>query len=87
VAVLASASVPSVRPTISGSLLYNSASVWVCVCSLSHHFMRQMHDLIKEYSLQVVQAYMTHIMVAAEAAVRAMLCEFSTRSGMNEVRW
>jgi hypothetical protein len=45
----------------------------------------QMHDLIKEYSLDVVQAYMNHIMVAAEAAVRHMLHEFSLSRGMPEV--
>jgi 5-oxoprolinase (ATP-hydrolysing) len=33
--------------------------------------------LIAEYSLPVVQAYMTHIQANAEAAVRSMLIEFS----------
>eukprot|EP00873_Tetraselmis_striata_P028673 jgi/Tetstr1/448937/TSEL_036163.t1 len=42
-------------------------------------------DLIEEYSLSVVQAYMTHIQDNAEAAVRQMLCDFSLQVGMPEV--
>ena len=45
----------------------------------------QMHDLIAEYSLEVVQAYMGYIMQAAEAAVRNMLVRFSLQRGMDEV--
>jgi N-methylhydantoinase B/oxoprolinase/acetone carboxylase alpha subunit len=45
----------------------------------------QMHALIEEYSLEVVQAYMAHIMRAAETAVRDMLVSFSKRKGMGEV--
>lgn len=44
-----------------------------------------MHELIKEYSLEVVAAYMTHIQTCAEQAVRSMLTEFSVREKMAEV--
>lgn len=42
-------------------------------------------DLIKEYSLGVVQSYMGHIQSNAESAVREMLCAFSTQQGLSEV--
>eukprot|EP00192_Tetraselmis_astigmatica_P024420 CAMPEP_0117686190 /NCGR_PEP_ID=MMETSP0804-20121206/22277_1 /TAXON_ID=1074897 /ORGANISM="Tetraselmis astigmatica, Strain CCMP880" /LENGTH=687 /DNA_ID=CAMNT_0005497785 /DNA_START=422 /DNA_END=2482 /DNA_ORIENTATION=+ len=42
-------------------------------------------DLIEEYSLDVVQAYMRHIQVNAEEAVRQMLTDFSLEVGMPEV--
>ncbi len=32
-----------------------------------------MHELVNEYNLEVVQAYMTHIQTCAEMAVRDML--------------
>ena len=45
----------------------------------------QMAQLIQEYSLPVVQAYMGHIMHAAENAVRDMLVRFSRKKGLGEV--
>ncbi|KAK9815723.1 hypothetical protein WJX72_008572 [[Myrmecia] bisecta] len=42
-------------------------------------------DLIAEYSLEVVQAYMRHIQANAEAAVRTMLVDFSHEQGLAEV--
>mmetsp|Transcript_7849 Transcript_7849/g.23615 ORF Transcript_7849/g.23615 Transcript_7849/m.23615 type:complete len:1334 (-) Transcript_7849:407-4408(-) len=42
-------------------------------------------DLIREYSLPVVQAYMGHIQANAEAAVRDMLRDFSRDQGLDEV--
>ena len=44
-----------------------------------------MQELVAEYGLGVVQAYMGHIQVAAEQSVRAMLRGFSLREGMKEV--
>lgn len=42
-------------------------------------------DLIREYSLEVVQAYMGHIQANAEGAVREMLVAFSHQQGLKEV--
>eukprot|EP00002_Diphylleia_rotans_P021998 TRINITY_DN4298_c0_g1_i3.p1 TRINITY_DN4298_c0_g1~~TRINITY_DN4298_c0_g1_i3.p1 ORF type:complete len:1178 (+),score=228.16 TRINITY_DN4298_c0_g1_i3:265-3798(+) len=42
-------------------------------------------ELIKEYSLEVVQAYMMHVQNSAEAAVRNMLKEISIRQGLPEI--
>jgi len=42
-------------------------------------------ELIEEYGLEVVQAYMGHIQANAEEAVRAMLVRFSKRVGLPEV--
>ena len=44
-----------------------------------------MHELVHEYSLEVVQAYMVHIQNCAEQAVRNMLRDFSIKEKMNEV--
>ena len=44
-----------------------------------------MHELVKEYGLGVVQAYMTHIQSCAESAVRDMLRSFSRQEGMAEI--
>lgn len=44
-----------------------------------------MNELIKEYSLEVVNAYMVHIQDAAEKAVREMLCTFSLKRNLPEV--
>lgn len=44
-----------------------------------------MGELIAEYSLDVVQAYMEYIQQSAEAAVRDMLYEFSLRQGLRPV--
>lgn len=44
-----------------------------------------MHELVREYGLDVVQAYMVHIQDCAEESVRAMLREFSRQEGMDEV--
>jgi 5-oxoprolinase (ATP-hydrolysing) len=44
-----------------------------------------MGGLIQEYGLEVVTAYMGHIMHAAEEAVRDMLVTFSLRKGMGEI--
>ena len=43
-----------------------------------------MNELVTEYSLSVVQAYMVHIQSCAEAAVREMLRSFSLQHGMKE---
>jgi 5-oxoprolinase (ATP-hydrolysing) len=43
------------------------------------------NELVGEYSLEVVQAYMLFIQEAAEAAVRGMLVEFSAHRGLEEV--
>ena len=43
-----------------------------------------MNELVTEYSLSVVQAYMVHIQSCAEAAVREMLRSFSLKEGMEE---
>eukprot|EP00981_Chlorochromonas_danica_P003519 scaffold659_cov192-Ochromonas_danica.AAC.32 len=43
------------------------------------------NELVKEYSLEVVQAYMGHIQTCAEQAVRQMLREFSLSLGLKEV--
>lgn len=43
------------------------------------------HELIGEYGLGVVQAYMRHICANAEHAVREMLREFSLSRGLPEV--
>jgi len=43
-------------------------------------------ELIEEYSLAVVHAYMRYIQENAEQAVRDMLREFSTQQGLPEVR-
>lgn len=42
-------------------------------------------DLIAQYSLPVVHAYMNHIRNNAEAAVREMLVDLSLRQGLQEV--
>ncbi|KDD76224.1 hydantoinase B/oxoprolinase, partial [Helicosporidium sp. ATCC 50920] len=42
-------------------------------------------ELVLEYGLPVVLAYMGHIQAAAEAAVREMLCAFSEAQGLPEV--
>ncbi|KAJ9523185.1 hypothetical protein QJQ45_024077, partial [Haematococcus lacustris] len=42
-------------------------------------------DLIQEYGLDTVTAYMHHIQAAAEAAVREMLREFSRSQGLAEL--
>ncbi|KAG2488023.1 hypothetical protein HYH03_013330 [Edaphochlamys debaryana] len=42
-------------------------------------------ELIREYSLGVVAAFMGHIQANAEASVREMLREFSVRQGLREV--
>ena len=44
-----------------------------------------MQELVNEYSLFVVQSYMTHIQSCAENAVREMLRSFSLQSGMSEI--
>jgi len=44
-----------------------------------------MKELIEEYSLKVVQAYMAHIQKNAELAVREMLKRFSLNQGLSEV--
>lgn len=44
-----------------------------------------MHELVAEYSLPIVTAYMTYIQEAAEHAVRAMLHAFSLAQGLPEV--
>jgi 5-oxoprolinase (ATP-hydrolysing) len=44
-----------------------------------------MNELVQEYGLPVVQAYMEHIQDCAELAVRAMLKEFSLSLGLQEV--
>lgn len=44
-----------------------------------------MHELVKEYGLSVVKAYMGHIQSCAEHAVRDMLKTFSKKEGMEEV--
>ena len=44
-----------------------------------------MRELVGEYGLEVVQAYMGHIQAAAEQSVRAMLRAFSLREGMAEL--
>ena len=44
-----------------------------------------MQELVAEYGLEVVQAYMRHIQLSAEQAVRGMLREFSLREGLKEV--
>lgn len=44
-----------------------------------------MHELVGEYGLDVVQAYMVHIQVSAELAVRNMLKTFSANEGLEEV--
>ncbi|GLD94054.1 hypothetical protein PINS_up002665 [Pythium insidiosum] len=44
-----------------------------------------MKELMAEYSLPVVTAYMTYIQHAAELAVRGMLREFSLQQGLPEV--
>jgi 5-oxoprolinase (ATP-hydrolysing) len=41
-------------------------------------------ELVLEYSLRVVQAYMRHIQASAEAAVRNMLREFAAKAGGGE---
>ena len=46
---------------------------------------RLMGELIAQYTLPVVQAYMRHIQDNAEVAVREMLQELSTRLGLQEV--
>jgi hypothetical protein len=46
----------------------------------------QMHELIKQYGLGMVQSYMGHIMNAARDAVMNMLVDFSLRRGLGEVR-
>lgn len=43
------------------------------------------HDLIHEYTLPVVQAYMRYIQQNAEEAVRDMLRQFSVQQGLAEV--
>lgn len=43
-----------------------------------------MHELVKEYGLSVVTAYMTHIQQVAEDSVRSMLKEFSSKEGLKE---
>jgi 5-oxoprolinase (ATP-hydrolysing) len=42
-----------------------------------------MTQLIKQYSLEVVQAYMFHIQHSAELAVRDMLCVLSQKQGLD----
>jgi len=42
-------------------------------------------DLIDEYSMATVQAYMSHIQVNAEEAVRQMLTDFSREIGLPEI--
>jgi 5-oxoprolinase (ATP-hydrolysing) len=44
-----------------------------------------MQSLVQEYSLAVVLAYMNHIQVCAESAVRSYLKSFSLREGLAEV--
>jgi len=44
-----------------------------------------MHELVNEYGLQVVCAYMGHIQSCADLAVRDMLRRFSVQEGMAEV--
>ena len=46
---------------------------------------RLMGELIDQYGLTVVQAYMKHIQDNAEVAVREMLTDLSTRLGLREV--
>lgn len=41
-------------------------------------------ELVKEYSLEVVQGYMTHIQKSAECAVRDMLREFYIRKNLDQ---
>lgn len=43
-----------------------------------------MQELVAEYGLKVVQAYMVHIQNCAETAVREMLRSFSLKEGMKE---
>jgi 5-oxoprolinase (ATP-hydrolysing) len=43
-----------------------------------------MHELVAEYGLNVVQAYMVHIQSCAESSVREMLRSFSLQEGMKE---
>lgn len=51
----------------------------------NHRGAALMQELVEEYSLGVVQAYMGHIQVCAEQAVRAMLRDFSIERGLGEV--
>lgn len=44
-----------------------------------------MAELVGEYSLKVVQAYMVHIQNCAERSVRDMLTRFSLKQGLNEI--
>jgi 5-oxoprolinase (ATP-hydrolysing) len=44
-----------------------------------------MHELVGEYGLDVIQAYMLHVQNCAEQSVRSMLQEFSLQQKMEEV--
>ncbi|KAJ1393290.1 Hydantoinase B/oxoprolinase, partial [Ochromonadaceae sp. CCMP2298] len=44
-----------------------------------------MHELVNEYTLEVVVAYMGHIQACAEASVRCMLTAFSLRENMPDI--
>jgi len=51
----------------------------------NHRGAALMQELVEEYSLGVVQAYMGHIQACAEQAVRSMLRDFSLERGLGEV--
>lgn len=42
------------------------------------------NEMVEQYGLEVVQAYMVHIQQAAEKAVRISLCNLSLQRGLNE---
>lgn len=51
----------------------------------NHKGIHLVQELIAEYSLRVVHAYMHHIQANAEVAVREMLYAYSIRRGLPEV--
>ncbi|OQR91721.1 5-oxoprolinase [Achlya hypogyna] len=73
------------RPAIGTRNLRDNLSDLKAQVAANQKGVHLMQDLIREYTLRVVTAYMTFIQETAEQAVRTMLHEFSLAQGLPEV--
>lgn len=74
------------RPSISGSrCIEDNISDLKAQVAANQKGIELVHEMVTNYGLEVVQAYMGHIQEAAETAVRERLRELSLANGMAEM--
>ncbi|XP_064641075.1 5-oxoprolinase-like [Lineus longissimus] len=77
---------PAKYPGSSGTRnLHDNLSDLKAQVAANHKGIKLVCELIDEYGLDVVQAYMAHIQANAEIAVREMLREIATKSGTDQL--